>query len=1056
MRTVDVKEQAAKREKRVYEQWVQEQTFPRSISQRLGKPRFVFYEGPPTANGAPHIGHVLGRVIKDFICRYKTMTGYQVLRKAGWDTHGLPVELGVEKELGISGKQEIEAYGVEKFIEKCKASVFRYEKQWRELTESIGYWTNMDTPYMTLSNDYIESVWNILSHIHKEGLLNKGHRVSPYCPSCQTTLSSHELAQGYEDVKDLSATVKFRNHSDESFLAWTTTPWTLPANTALAVHPDLDYVKVKQNGEVLILAKSLLNQVIQGEYELVSEHKGHEFVGLSYEAPYPSERVGPQRTGTHTNGAEHQDAADHPNAAGHTSRYVVIGADFVSDTSGTGIVHIAPAHGEDDYRAAQKHGVGMLSVVGLNGCYTEAVPQFVGRFVKDCDVDIVKDLSSRGLLFAKARYEHSYPFCWRCHTPLLYYAMESWFIRTTAVKEQMIENNRSVEWYPGHVKEGRFGKFLDELVDWNISRNRYWGTPLNVWVCQDCGSEHAPSSVEDLRARSVEPLPDNLELHKPFIDDVKLSCSACSGEMVRTSEVIDVWFDSGSMPFAQHHYPFENEAAFADQFPADIICEGIDQTRGWFYSLLAISTLLTGKAPYKAVMATGHILDENGQKMSKSKGNVIDPWEIIEEFGADAFRWALLSDSAPWLSKRFSRNIVASAKSKVIDTLMNAHAFYVMYATIDHYDHATDQKVNSVHLLDRWIISRLNHTISKVSDSLEGFDFMTAAQAIEGLVDEFSNWYIRRSRERFWGHGLTEDKCAAYRTMRQVLLKISRLIAPFAPFLADEMYMNLADEGSVHLADFPTVDPEAIDVPLEENMARTRQIVELARNIRNDTAIKNRQPLSELIVITDLTLQVADFEEIIKDEMNVKAVRIEQHDDDLTDYALKMNLKMAGPKYGKLVSGLQSFLRNMVQTEIKKVLQEGFVDYQAENGEVVRVSTQEMLVERQAKIGYASATGYQMTVSLNTTITIELEKEGMIRELIRAVQDLRKKYDLPIDQRVDLVIEADEETQNCIKEFEALVQDHVLLRSLSFGSSSEMELVQISEAAVRIGLNVSM
>ncbi|MCU6798229.1 isoleucine--tRNA ligase [Paenibacillus sp. WQ 127069] len=1046
MRTVDVKEQAAKREKRVYEQWVQEQTFSRSINQRLGKPRFVFYEGPPTANGAPHIGHMLGRVIKDFICRYKTMSGYQVLRKAGWDTHGLPVELGVEKELGISGKQEIEAYGVEKFIEKCKASVFRYEKQWRELTESIGYWTDLDSPYMTLSNDYIESVWHILSHIHKEGLLNKGHRVSPYCPSCQTTLSSHELAQGYEDVKDLSATVKFRTPAGESFLAWTTTPWTLPANTALAVHPDLDYVKVKHNDEVLILAKSLLTQVIQGTYEIVSEHKGREFVGITYEAPYPSESDEPQRTVNQANS----------NAAGSPTRYIVIGADFVSDSSGTGIVHIAPAHGEDDYRAAQKQGIGMLSVVGLDGCYTEAVPQFVGRFVKDCDVDIVKDLSKRGLLFAKERYEHSYPFCWRCHTPLLYYAMESWFIRTTAIKEQMIANNRSVEWYPGHIREGRFGKFLDELVDWNISRNRYWGTPLNVWVCQDCGCEHAPASVADLRARSVQPLPDNLELHKPFIDDVKLNCSECPGEMVRTSEVIDVWFDSGSMPFAQHHYPFENQEAFADQFPADIICEGIDQTRGWFYSLLAVSTLFTGKAPYKAVMATGHILDENGQKMSKSKGNVIDPWEIIEEFGADAFRWALLADSAPWLSKRFSRNIVASAKSKVIDTLVNAHSFYVMYATIDHYEHALDHKAGSDHSLDRWIISRLNHTISVVSESLEGFDFMTAAQAIEGLVDEFSNWYIRRSRERFWGHGLTEDKCAAYRTMRQVLLDISRMIAPFTPFLADEIYMNLADGGSVHLADYPALDSTAIDAALEDNMARTRQIVELARNIRNDTAIKNRQPLSELIVITDQTLHVADFEEIIKDEMNVKSIRVEQHDDNLTDYALKMNLKVAGPKYGKLVSGLQSCLRNMEQSEIKNALQVGYVDYRPADGELVHVPTEEMLIERQAKIGYASATGYQMTVSLNTTITPELEKEGMIRELIRAVQDLRKKYDLPIDQRVELIIEADDETRNSIMEFESLIQDNVLLRSLKFGSIIEMEQVQISAATVKIGLNASV
>ncbi|MDF2726343.1 MAG: isoleucine-tRNA ligase, partial [Paenibacillus sp.] len=724
MRKVDVKEKPRTRELRVLGQWKSEDTFRQSIVNREGKPNFVFYEGPPTANGKPHIGHVLGRVIKDFICRYKTMSGYRVVRKAGWDTHGLPVELGVEKQLGISGKQEIEKYGVAEFVEACKASVFEYERQWRELTEAIAYWTDMDHPYVTLTNDYIESVWHILSDIHKKGLLYKGHRVSPYCPCCQTTLSSHEVAQGYEDVKDLSATVKFKSlTADESFLAWTTTPWTLPANIALAVNNKIDYVRVKQDGEVFIVAKNLVDKVMKEGYEILSEHKGSEFVGTPYQPPFGYVKA--------------------------NKGYIVVDADYVSDTSGTGIVHNAPAHGEDDYKTVRQHELDFVSVVDLAGKYTAQVTDFAGRFVKDCDVDIVRNLSERGLLFSKERYEHSYPFCWRCKSPLLYYAMESWFIRTTAVKQQLIDNNNKIDWYPSHLREGRFGKFLEELVDWNISRNRYWGTPLNVWVCADCGAEHAPGSRQDLRDRSVTPIDPDLELHKPYVDQVKLRCS-CGGTMERTSEVIDVWFDSGSMPFAQYHHPFADGKTFGEQYPADIICEGIDQTRGWFFSLLAVSTLYNGKSPYKAVLSTGHVLDENGQKMSKSKGNVIDPWDIIEQFGTDAFRWSLLADSAPWNSKRFSKQIVSEAKSKVIDTIHNAHAFYALYAVIDNYDPAKHSLKASTNELDRWILSRLHSTLKQVEKGLEQYDFLNPAKQIESFVEEMSNWYIRRSRDRFW------------------------------------------------------------------------------------------------------------------------------------------------------------------------------------------------------------------------------------------------------------------------------------------------------------------
>ncbi|XEC96885.1 isoleucine--tRNA ligase [Paenibacillus tarimensis] len=1028
MNRVDVKERARSRELRVLDKWRKEETFRQSVENRRGKPNFVFYEGPPTANGAPHIGHVLGRVIKDFICRYKTMAGYRVVRKAGWDTHGLPVELGVEKQLGISGKQEIEKYGVEAFVKKCKDSVFEYERQWRELTEAIAYWTDMDHPYITLENHYIESVWNILSTIHKKGLLYRGHRVSPYCPCCQTTLSSHEVAQGYEDVKDLSATVRFKlKDRDESILAWTTTPWTLPANAALAVHPELTYSRVKKDGEIVIVAENLVSDVLKDGYEIVGTVKGSELVGSAYEPPLGYVAV----------------------ERGH----FVIAGDFVSDTSGTGIVHIAPAHGEDDYKVARQNGISMLSVVNSAGKYIDEITDLAGRFVKDCDVDIVKMLSERGLLFSKERYEHSYPFCWRCKSPLLYYATESWFIETTAIKDQLIANNNQVDWYPSHIREGRFGKFLEDLVDWNISRNRYWGTPLNVWVCESCKSEYAPHSHADLRERSVRPIPEDLELHKPYVDEVQLHCTHCEGGIMnRTSEVIDVWFDSGSMPFAQQHYPFENEERFNEQYPADIICEGIDQTRGWFFSLLAVSTLFNGKAPYKAVISTGHILDENGQKMSKSKGNVIDPWEIIEEYGTDAFRWALLSDSAPWNSKRFSRGIVGEAKSKVIDTIVNTHAFYVLYASIDGYIPSEHKPLVSGNKLDRWILSRLNSLTKQVSKGLEVNDFLNPARAIETFVDEMSNWYIRRSRDRFWGSGLTEDKLKAYQTLREVLLTLSKLIAPYAPLLADDVFTNLGGTGSVHLTDYPQPDEKAIDELLERDMETARQIVELARNVRNETGIKTRQPLAELIVSLDRDFDLAAYDEIIKDEINVKAIRVETNDSGFVDFTLKLNLKAAGKKFGKQVGPIQAALKAMNADGTKAVVQAGGLNLTLPDGENVDIGIDELLVDKQAKSGFASASGYQLTVALNTDITPELVQEGWVREVIRAVQDTRKKLDLPIEKRVGLILHVDDELRAALQAFEQVLYDNVLLASVHYGEQSDMERVQVGDKAIGIAI----
>ncbi|MDB4866515.1 MAG: isoleucine-tRNA ligase [Cohnella sp.] len=1024
MRRVDVKERARAREIRILEEWNREDTFRKSIENRNGKPDFVFFEGPPTANGKPHIGHVLGRVIKDFVSRYKTMSGYRVIRKAGWDTHGLPVELGVEKQLGISGKQDIENYGIEPFIKKCKESVFEYERQWRELTEAIGYWTDLDHPYITLRNEYIESVWNILATIHDKGLLYRGHRVSPYCPDCQTTLSSHEVAQGYEDVKDLTATAKFRlKDSGEFVLAWTTTPWTLPANVALAVHPDIDYVRVRQGEETYIVAGTLVDNVIKGEYERLGSVKGRDLVGLTYE---------PLFSYLPLEGA-----------------YRVVDADYVSDASGTGIVHISPAHGEEDYRVALKHGLPMLMVVNNAGRYIEEVTDLAGRFVKDCDVDIVKMLSERGLLYHKEKQEHSYPFCWRCKTPLLYYATESWFIRTTAVKDQLIANNKTIAWYPEHLRDGRFGKFLEELVDWNISRNRYWGTPLNVWVCDTCGQEKSPHSHAEMRSLAVGQVADDLELHKPYVDEVTLRCG-CGGSMKRTPEVIDVWFDSGSMPFAQYHHPFGDEQKFHEQYPADFICEGIDQTRGWFFSLLAVSTLYNGKAPYKSVISTGHVLDENGQKMSKSKGNVIDPWEIIEEFGSDAFRWAFLSDSAPWNSKRFSKGIVAESKSKLIDTLVNTHAFYALYADIDGYRPADHANRRSGNKLDRWILSRLNTLVGETKRWLDVNDFLNPAKAIEQFVDELSNWYVRRSRDRFWGSGLTEDKVAAYQTLRDTLLTLSLLIAPYVPFLAEDIYGNLGGEGSVHLANFPNPDSSLMDEELERDMAAVRAVVELARNVRNESGIKTRQPLSELLVSLSGEFDLTGYEDIVMDEINVKRITRVSDDSGFVSFTLKLNLKIGGKKYGKNVGPIQQALKSLTADETRGVVQRGTFSLTSPEGEALEVPLEELLVEKEAKSGFASASGNGVTVALNTEITPELEQEGLVREVIRAVQDTRKKMNLPIERRVDLVLDVDAETEAALQAFPQVLRDNVLVREVSFGKTEGMEKVQAGDRDMRL------
>ncbi|MGA3601760.1 isoleucine--tRNA ligase [Lysinibacillus agricola] len=1006
MQGEEKKETVVERETRIRQLWEQEKTFQASVANRAGHKPFVFYEGPPTANGLPHVGHAFGRTIKDVVARYKTMQGYLVERKAGWDTHGLPVELGVEKKLGISGKQEIEKYGVEQFIQECKGSVFTYEKKWRSFTEELGYWIDMDDPYLTLSNDYIESVWHILSHVHKEKLLYKGNRVSPYCPSCQTSLSSHEVAQGYKDVKDLSVTAMFKlKDREEYFLGWTTTPWTLPANVALAMNSQLVYVRVKQHDKVYILAKSLVEKVFTEPVEILSEHEGHEFEGVSYNPPFSYATVN----------------------KGH----VVVLADYVTDHSGTGIVHIAPAYGEDDYKTVQQNGLSFVNVVDLKGCYTEEVPELAGKFVKDCDVDIIKMLAKNELLFDKEKYEHSYPHCWRCDSPLLYYATDSWFIKMSALKDQLLENNDQVTWYPEHIKHGRFGNFLENLVDWNISRNRYWGTPLNVWVCQDCHHEEAPNSLAALKELAKGTLQD-IELHKPYIDKVVCTCPNCNGDMERTPEVIDVWFDSGSMPFAQQHYPFGNLKTFNNQFPADVVIEGIDQTRGFFYSLLAVSTLFTGKAPYKNVLSLGHVLDEHGQKMSKSKGNALEPVELIQQYGADALRWAFLVDSSPWNPKRFSKKIVIDAKSKLVDTLDHTFKFYQLYAEIDGFQYDAT-KTGTRSKLDDWIVSRLHHTIQLVTTCMDAYQFTQATREIGKLVEELSNWYIRRSRARFWANGLSEDKRGAFSTLYELLTAICELLAPFTPFIAEDLYRQLSGK-SVHLQDYPHYNEALVNTKLEKEMANILTIVELGRSIRNSQSIKVKQPLSAIIVSVDGELtDYQPYSELIQDELNMKECIWTNDFSAYETVQYKLNFKTAGAAFGAKVNKVKDNVMNLSEEEKNLLQQTGSVTLTID-GEQVTLLKAHVLTESIVKEHYILAEDASCRVLLNVQLTTNLLEEGQIRELIRTIQDTRKKWKLPVEQYISISIAGSTKVTTIIQRHEALLKANVLLKDIHYVS----------------------
>ncbi|WP_409299197.1 isoleucine--tRNA ligase [Peribacillus sp. SCS-26] len=1016
------------RERRILEYWEQEQIFQKSVSNRDSGIPFVFYEGPPTANGLPHAGHALGRTIKDIIARYHTMGGRQVIRKAGWDTHGLPVELGVEKALGISGKQEIEAYGVESFVQKCKESVFSYEKQWREFTRNLGYWVDMDHPYMTMDNDYIESIWHILGTIHEKGWLYKGHRVSPYCPSCQTSLSSHEVAQGYKDVKDLTATVKFRLKAAEGVyvLGWTTTPWTLPANVALAVNPDFDYVKVRCGEEVYIVSHALAEKVLKEPFTVLDVMKGKDLIGLSYEPPFDFAKVD----------------------NGHR----IIGGDFVTEDSGTGIVHIAPAYGEDDYRLVQENGLSFINLVDDRGRYMDAVTPLAGQPVKESDVDIVKLLHDKGLLYHKEKYEHTYPHCWRCDTALLYYATESWFIKTTALKEEFISENQGVNWYPEHIKNGRFGNFLEGLVDWNISRNRYWGTPLNVWVCSSCKKEVSPKSIKELSSRAKGNVRDP-ELHKPYVDEIELACPSCDGTMQRTPEVIDVWFDSGSMPFAQYHAPFENAELFQKQFPADVIVEGIDQTRGWFYSLLAVSMLYTGQAPYKNVLATGHVLDEHGQKMSKSKGNALDPVELMQEYGADALRWALVADSAPWNPKKFSPRNVKEARSKLVDTLSSMHHFYTLYAELDAFDperHSSD----SYTLMDRWILSRLNTTIKRMKEEMEDYQVTSAARLGGAFIEEISNWYIRRNRGRFWGKGMTDDKMAAFQTLFTLLRDTARLLAPFVPFISEEVYHDLQGD-SVHLSDYPEVQTGLIDEELEDRMGAAMEIVELGRSIRHARRIKTKQPLAKMVIVTNLHVNsFKPFEEIIKDELNIKEIEWADSSSEYIAYKLKLNFKSAGPKLGRAVNEVNALLNRAGADEASQLITAGSLTFELEDSTRITLETEDVAVQKTASLpGSAYASNGDFTVIMDIHISEELKQEGQVRDVIRFIQDLRKKYNLPVEKRIDLYISCSPAILQIIRNHEELLRSSVILNHIYFSSTDDMETAAFGEEEIRLGIS---
>ncbi len=970
------------REVQVEKYWKDNDIFGKSIKAREGAPVFTFYDGPPTANGKPHIGHIITRAVKDLIPRYKTMKGYKVLRKAGWDTHGLPVELEVEKVLGLDGKEQIEGYGVVPFIGKCKESVWTYEKEWRAMSDRVGFWADMDHPYVTYHNEYIESEWWALKQIWDKGLLYKGHKVVPYCPRCGTALSSHEVAQGYKDVKETSAIAKFKveGKENEYFLAWTTTPWTLPSDIILTVNGSETYAKANYDGYVVIMAEALMDTVLgEGNYEIIERMKGKDLEYVHYEPLFPF-------------------MEKYPNA------YFVTCDDYVTLTDGTGIVHTSYAYGEEDYRVCKKYGVPFSQNVDATGHFTAEAGPFEGLFVKDADDKILDYMRENGTLFAALPFEHSYPFCWRCDTPLLYYARSTWFIKMTELRENLVRNNRTINWYPDNIKEGRFGNFLENVIDWGLSRERYWGTPLPIWECE-CGHRHTIGSIAELKEMSPD-CPDDIELHKPFIDAVHITCPECGKLMTRVPEVIDCWFDSGAMPFAQWHYPFENQEIFNENYPADFISEAVDQTRGWFYTLLAVSTLIFDKAPFKNCIVLGHVQDRDGQKMSKHKGNVVDPWDALNKQGADAVRWYFYANSAPWLPSRYYDEAVSELQRKFMGTLWNTYAFYILYAEIDQFnptEHALEY--DKLPAMDKWILSRLQTLNKYVDECLEGYKLTEPARAMAEFVDELSNWYVRRSRERFWAKGMEQDKVNAYMTLYTVLDTVVKLAAPFTPFITEEIYANMVKKvdasapESVHLCDWPAYHAEWVDTELETNMDLVLKAVVEGRAARNAAAMKNRQPLAMMYVKAGQGLP-EEYCEIIKEELNVKAVAFTDDVEAFTTYTFKPQLRTLGKKYGKLVPAIGAYLKEVDGTAFMATLRNDGKACFTLDGEQVELEMDDVLVDTVQKGGFVSSSNNDVTVVLDTNLTPELVEEGFVREIVSKVQTMRKEADFNVTDRI--------------------------------------------------------
>ncbi len=1000
------------REKEVLKFWEEEKVFEESLKKNEDGKDYTFYDGPPTANGKPHIGHVLTRVIKDMIPRYRVMKGYNVLRKAGWDTHGLPVELEVEKLLGLDGKEQIEEYGLEPFINKCKESVWKYKGMWEDFSNTVGYWVDMEHPYVTYDNNYIESVWWSLKQIYDKGLLYKGFKIVPYCPRCGTPLSSHEVAQGYKDVKEKSVIAKFKakDMEDTYFLAWTTTPWTLPSNLALCVNAKEDYVKVKCDGTHYILAKALVESVLADkEYEVVEEYKGKDLEYKEYIPLFDFKKM-------------------------DKKCYYVTNAEYVTLTDGTGIVHIAPAFGEDDAQVGRKYDLPFLQLVNSKGEMTEETP-WSGMFCKDADKEILIALKEKGLLFKTLSFEHSYPFCWRCDTPLIYYAREAWFINMTAVKDDLIRNNDTINWIPESIGKGRFGDWLKNVQDWGISRDRYWGTPLPIWECE-CGHRHAIGSISELKEMSTD-CPDNIELHRPYIDQVTITCPHCGKKMHRVKEVIDCWYDSGSMPFAQWHYPFENKEQFEKTFPADFISEAVDQTRGWFYSLLAISTLVFNKAPYKNVIVLGHVQDENGQKMSKSKGNAVDPFDALEKYGADAIRWYFYSNSAPWLPNRFHAAAVTEGQRKVMGTLWNTYAFFVLYANIDNFD-ATKYTLeyDKLSIMDKWLISKLNTLVKDVDNNLANYKITETSRIIAEFVDELSNWYVRCSRERYWVNGMPQDKINAYMTLYTALTTLAKVCSPMLPFITEEIYQNLVRSidkdapKSVHLCSYPIAKDEYIDKELEARMEEVLDVVTLGRNARNSANIKNRQPISKIYVEgKDLPEY---FTSIISNELNVKEVEFTDDVSEFTSYSVKPNFRVLGPKVGKQIGAIQGLLTKLDGAKVNKELNEtGYFKLDV-NGTVVSLEKEDLLIEIKQKEGYETASDKGVTVVLDTTLTEELIEEGVVRELISKVQTMRKEAGFEVVNHIELSILASDEFKNLVLKNKEEISSDLLADKITF------------------------